>query len=286
MLFGFQTKRVNVNTSLGYVAVVLVRLDKIEVSAHALRETVVTIELELGREDRVETTVLADPCYGVSTGETGGAWVGRGALVGRRTVYDKGDITAIWVRWVTAVWGGIFGISVIEPLLSAGGRVKENGILLDNPDKFLTWVIEVELDLVADARDRFVTSELNLLNEVLVRDLGETSALIGVKVDVVNEERSGGEGKTGRAGGSESTIRGGTEFDVNLDLVVLKSNKREGKSGVAAEPEFKRDVKIHFWDDRSGGVTGGELGKSGYVTDHVGVTNLLSGFLRKLVPDV
>tara|TARA_X000000368_G_scaffold418991_1_gene421311 strand:+ start:259 stop:1116 length:858 start_codon:yes stop_codon:yes gene_type:complete len=285
MLLWFQPKRVNVNTSLGYVAVVLVRLDKIEVSAHALRETVVTIELELGREDRVETTVLADPLYGVSTGETGGAWVGRGVLV-RAAWCDKDDISAIWVRWVTAEWGEIFGISVIEPLLSADGRVKENGILLDNPDKFLTWVIEVELDLVADARDRFVTSELNLLNEVLVRDLGETSALIGVKVDVVNEERSGGEGKTGRAGGSEATIRGGTEFDVNLDLVVLKSNKREGKSGVAAEPELKRDVKIHFWDDRSGRVTGGELGKSGYVTDHVGVTNLLSGFLRKLVPDV
>ena len=150
-------------------------MDKIEVSAHALRETVVTIELELGREDRVETTVLADPLYGVSTGETGGAWVARGVL-GRAAWCDKDDISAIWVRWVTAEWGGIFGISVIEPLLSAGGRVKENGILLDNPDKFLTWVIEVELDLVADARDRFVTSELNLLNEVLVRDLGETSA--------------------------------------------------------------------------------------------------------------
>ena len=151
-------------------------------------------------------------------------------------------------------------------------------------------MVEVELDLVADARDRFVTSELNLLNEVLVRDLGETSALIGVKVDVVNEERSGGERKAG--GVTRATVRSGTEFDVNLDLVVLKSNKREGKSGVAAEPELKRDVKIHFWDygatgfARGGGGADGLLGKSGYVTDHVGVTNLLSGFLRKLVPDV
>ena len=146
-------------------------------------------------------------------------------------------------------------------------------------------MVEVELDLVADARDRFVTSELNLLNEVLVRDLGETSALIGVKVDVVNEERSGGERKAG--GLTRATVRSGTELDVNLDLVVLKSNKGEGKSGVAAEPEFKRDVKVHFWDDGTrGGSTSGELGKSGYVTDHVGVTNLLSGFLRKLVPDV
>ena len=61
MLFGFKPERVNVNTSLGDVGVVLVRLDKIEVSAHALRETVVTIELELGREDRVETAVPVGP---------------------------------------------------------------------------------------------------------------------------------------------------------------------------------------------------------------------------------
>ena len=61
MLFGFQPKRVNVNTSLGDVGVVLVRLDKIEVSAHALRETIVTVKLEFGREDRVETAVFVGP---------------------------------------------------------------------------------------------------------------------------------------------------------------------------------------------------------------------------------
>ena len=209
MLFWFQPKRVNVNTSLGDVGVVLVRLDKIEVSAHALRETVVTIELELGREDRVETGVLVDPLYGVSLGYTSRAWVVTVGL-GLSGLDGKDDITAIWVRWVTAEWTGIYGISVIEPLLSASGSVKENGILLDNPDKFLTWVVEVELDLVADARDRFVTSELNLLNEVLVRDLGKTSALIGVKVDVVNEERSGGERKAGRSTLSNNPKRHGT----------------------------------------------------------------------------
>ena len=48
VLFGFKTKRVNVDTSLGDIGVVLVRLDKIEVTTHALRESVVTIELELG----------------------------------------------------------------------------------------------------------------------------------------------------------------------------------------------------------------------------------------------
>ena len=48
VLFRLKTKRVNVDTRLGDIGVVLVRLDKIEVTTHALRESVVTIELELG----------------------------------------------------------------------------------------------------------------------------------------------------------------------------------------------------------------------------------------------
>ena len=61
MLFWFKAKRVNVNTGSWDIGVMLVRLDKIEVSAHALRETIVTVKLEFGREDRVETTVFVGP---------------------------------------------------------------------------------------------------------------------------------------------------------------------------------------------------------------------------------
>ena len=61
MLFWFQTKRVNVNTGSWDIGVMLLRLDKIEVSAHALRETIVTVKLEFGREDRVETAVFVGP---------------------------------------------------------------------------------------------------------------------------------------------------------------------------------------------------------------------------------
>ena len=81
MLFGFQPKRVNVNTSLGDVGVVLVRLDKIEVSAHALRETIVTVELELGGEDRVETSVFGGPLYVVTGSSTSRAGVAVGGGV-------------------------------------------------------------------------------------------------------------------------------------------------------------------------------------------------------------
>merc|ERR1712188_136166 len=48
VFLGLEAKRVNIDTSLRNVGVVLVRLDKIEVTTHALRESVVAIELELG----------------------------------------------------------------------------------------------------------------------------------------------------------------------------------------------------------------------------------------------
>ena len=141
---------------------------------------------------------------------------------------------------------------------------------MNNPYKFLTWVIEVELDLVADARYRLITGELDLFDEVFVRDLGKSAAFIGVKVDVVYVKRRGRKRKAGV--GSEFRKR--TEFNVDLDLVVLKSNKRKGESRVAAKPEFERDVKISLGSE------------SGSGSGHETITSLLSSFLRKFVPDV
>ena len=59
-------------------------------------------------------------------------------------------------------------------------------VRLDNPDKFLNWVVEVEFDLVGRRPDGFITSELNLFDEVFVTDLSEASAFISIKVDVIN----------------------------------------------------------------------------------------------------
>lgn len=68
--------------------------------------------------------------------------------------------------------------------------------------------------------------------------------------------------------------------------MVLEGDKRKGKAGVAAEPELKRDVKIHLGDERIGTQRGGELCEGRDVADHVLVANLLAGSLGKLVPDV
>jgi hypothetical protein len=58
MLFGSQGKGVNVDTSVRSAGVVLVRLNKIEVSSFALREAILAVKLELSGDDRVHTPAV------------------------------------------------------------------------------------------------------------------------------------------------------------------------------------------------------------------------------------
>jgi len=55
VFFGLKTEGVDVDTHLGDVGVVLVRLDKVEVLAEAFGETVVSVELEFRGFGAVET---------------------------------------------------------------------------------------------------------------------------------------------------------------------------------------------------------------------------------------
>jgi len=64
--------------------------------------------------------------------------------------------------------------------------------VLDDPDKLLAGVVERELNLVRRGRDRLRARELELLNQVLVRDLREAAALLRIEVDVVDVERARG----------------------------------------------------------------------------------------------
>ena len=47
VFFGFKTERINIDTGSGAVAVVLVRLNKIEVTTIAFRKSVVSVKLKL-----------------------------------------------------------------------------------------------------------------------------------------------------------------------------------------------------------------------------------------------
>jgi hypothetical protein len=222
----------------------------------------------------------------------------------------------------------INSISVVERLgtkslekkrLALKGRAVVNVLVrLDNPDKLLHRVVEVKLDLVAGRTNGLVTSELNLLDEVLMRVLCHTTALIGVKEYVVNVERSSYEGLVvcsgclhgasvagfaRKAGYGPEALINRTDVKVDADLVVLKSNQRKSKSRVAAVPELERHVKGGLRKSvarsaylaRSAGVARsidvsegriGDVGKLGGVTNHLVVSTLLFLGKSKLVPDV
>ena len=335
---------------------VLEGLHHVEVRALTLREAVLAVELELGRDDRVLTPAVhvegslgEDERAGVGNGR------GKGAL--KRGVNDGGSTThpdtstedVISTRVdekargvdegigshlvgaaerVVGVREGINGVRVVEGLGAKGaekrgggveGRaVVDVGVGLDNPDKLLARVVEVELDLVGGRADRLITSELELLDEVLVGVLSHLAALIRVEEDIVDVEGSGNEGLLvgrgsgdGRGGGAGSeaghspeALTDGAEINVDLHLVVLESNKGEGKARVAAEPELEGDVESGLREGVAGGAnlsgaTGGRAGardsrergirdvrESGRVADHLEVATLLLRGERKLVPDV
>lgn len=297
VLFGFEAERVDIDACGGDVGMVLIRLYKIEVTTHALRETIMTVKLELSGEDGIEANintgdddvVLCARRSGVGVREEFVTNGGERSLTRRIGNNCRRHITVGRCGCASGP-GGVNGISVIEPLFAEDGSHSGgvyNRIFLDDPDKLFAGMIEVKLDLVRDRGDRLVTSELNLLDEVLVRDLREAATLISVKEDVVGVERRGLErGDNYSVTRREVAIGSGTELKIDLDLVVLESNKGKGKAGIAAEPELKRDVKIHLGDEGSRNRRGSELGKGRYVTDHVLVTNLLALSLGKLVPDV
>jgi len=147
-------------------------------------------------------------------------------------------------------------------------------------------VVEVQLDLIGSGGCALIASELELLDKVLVRDLCKASSLVSIKVDVINPERGSLEGRSGdasRCGEARGSI---TELEVDLDLVVLQGNQRKGKARVSREPELKRDVKSKLRN--TGGSSGdtGPLGELRDVSDHVGITFLVTGSLSELVPDV
>jgi hypothetical protein len=220
--------------------VVLPRLDNIEVVTLTLRESVLSVKLELGSDHRVLTPTVESKS---GLGKNEGSGIGDGGttsidtsnlvrvewkvagctipLLGSRDTSGTGNIsstrhlektrsidecsrTSSLGRSTEGVDGrrkGINGISVVKGLGTKGleektvGRKRRTvinvGIRLDNPDELLARMVEVELDLVGRRSNRFITSELELLNQILVRVLCHLASLISVQKDVVNVERSG-----------------------------------------------------------------------------------------------
>jgi hypothetical protein len=375
MLFGSQSKGVNIDTSVRGASVVLVGLNEVEVSSFALREAVLSVKLELSGDNGVHAPAVKSKR---SLGKNESTGVRNTRVLVRDSATDTrskvgliiasaactssiallppvniGDIdSASLVKETRAIDEGasslgnsivstksmdsigksIDGISVVEglstekpveKLVAVERRTVVNVLIgLDNPDKLLNGVVKVELDLVGRRTDRLITSELELLNKVLVGVLSHTSALIGIQEDVVNIERSGnkrlvvgsvdattsGRGSRVRVAAAERTdspqaLIDGTNIKVDFDFVVLKSDEGKGKTRVTAVPELKGYIEGSFGQSIAGSanltrgvcltrtIDGIERGVSdesqlGGVADHSIVARVLVIGKSKVVPDM
>jgi hypothetical protein len=231
VLFGAKGERVEVDTSVWVASVVLPRLDEVEVSAFTLRETILAVELELGsnnwvltpavhvksslgehesagvRKSRLLATVKAASVTGginLPCGVASGSNIHGAGRLEEATGIDEsvGTLDRGWAsESVNGVGKSVEGIGVVEwlgteKLEQDVGSIKRRavvniGITLNDPDKLLDRVVEVELDLVGRRTNGLITSELKLFNEVLMGVLGHAPALVGVEEHVVDIERSG-----------------------------------------------------------------------------------------------
>jgi hypothetical protein len=285
VLLGLESERVDVDTDGGDVGVVLVGLNLVEVATLTNLEAIVTVELEESGDNRVATS------HALNTGD---------------------GVARLEDRAVPPV-GEVEGLLTLPGVDDGVGAVNE-GIALHNPDELLARVVEVELELVGGRSDRLTASELEDVDEVLVRDLGELAALISVEVDVVHVEGSSHQVGVGNAiadGVDVGELRGGlpaevaeiVEDQVDTHLVVLEGDQRKSKTRVAAEPELEGDVESVLrgaFADLVGrvGLTsnavivavltalGDQVRELGNVTNHLGVTSLLTRLLGELIPDV
>jgi hypothetical protein len=285
VLLRLEGEGVDVNTDGRDVGVVLVGLNFVEVATLTNLETIVAVELEESSDDRVLTS---------------------------HTLNTSDGVTGLENRAVPPV-GEVEGLLTL-PGVDDGVIARHEGVTLDNPDKLFARVVEVELELVGGRGDGLTASELESLDEVLVGDLGELTTLISVEVDVVYVERGGSQV------GSRNTVTDGVgvgelrsdikaqvteivELEVDTDFVVLEGDQRESKTRVAAEPELEGDVEsvlrgaVEDLGRRVGLATSAvivaalttlneQVGELGDVTNHLGITGLLSRLLGELIPDV
>ena len=284
VLLRLESKGVHVDTHGRAVGVVLVRLDQVEVVAVTHGESVVAVELEESRDNRVAASHALNTRDGVTRLQH----------------------------------GAVPPVRVVEGLLTLVGAndsviARHEGITLDDPDELLARVVEVELQLVGAGGDGLTARELEDVDQVLVRHLGELASLIRVEVDVVDVQGGSGQASlgdtvanrvgVGARGIVPAQVVDRVELQVEADLVVLEGDQGQGETRVAAEPELKGHIQgVHGCAGanhlRRVGLatiarvvavdTAGidDVGELRHVANHLGITGLLTRLLGELVPDV
>ena len=226
MGLGLQGERVHVDADRGHVGVVLEGLHQVEVVPIAYLEAIVAVELDERGDDRV---------------------------VAGHALHAGDGVTRLQHRAVPPI-GEVEGLLAL-PGVHHGVVARHEGIALDYPDEFLARVVEVQLQLVGRRSDGLRASELQGLNEVLMRHLRELAALVGVQVDVIHIQRrrlevgvrhavADGVGVGRDLGGDvPAQVADVVELEVDAHLVVLQRDEGQRQSRVAVEPELQGNVQ-------------------------------------------
>ena len=171
-------------------------------------------------------------------------------------------------------------------------------------------MIEGHLDRVRRRRNRFVTRELELLNQIFVRDLSEPLTLLRIEVDVIDVER--GRDNARRIHGIQNErivcpneILKLIEFERDAHFVVLESDQGQGETGMPIKPELKGNEQRVL--RTAAALLGGRVGIAScaitgtasigtdrrnqirefrHIAHHLRISRLLSGRSRELVPDM
>jgi hypothetical protein len=207
VLFWLKREGVRVDTWHWGTGVVDKWLDLVEVLTRLFLESVLTVEDQLERRQ----------------------WTGSFFIELRRGVQEQ--------LWGTRRgWGDEHVSSGIEREdvgtdnnISVIGEVPQVGTGVGTPHQFLNWVVVRQSNLLGGTRigQGISTSVLDLFDQVFVTLLRESSALFGVKVDVVTPHLQGGKVVT----------ESGRQVKVNSDFVVLQGNQWQGQSWVSVEEE-------------------------------------------------
>jgi len=284
VLLRLESKGVHVDTNGRAVGVVLVGLDQVEVVTVTNRESIVSVELEESRDNRVAT---------------------------RHALNTRDGVTRLQ-------HGAVPPVRVVEGLLPLPGPndsvvARHEGVTLDHPHKLLARVVEVQLELVGGRCDGLTARELEDIDQVLMGHLGELASLIRVQVDVVDVQGRSGQASLGDTVANGVGVRARAlvpaevvqcvELQVEADLVVLEGDQGQRETRVAAEPELERHVQGVHGRARANhlrrvGLTTiarvvavdtasiDRIGELGHVANHLGITCLLTRLLGELVPDV
>jgi len=176
VLLGLERERVRVDTGVGAAGVVVVGLDLVEVLTLLLLETVLAVEDELEGGEGTDGLLSEDGRTANGTN-----------LNHRGTSGGGGNET------VRALEGVLVGVELDVGIGRRGGEVPHTVVGLgvgEAPYELLNGVVVGEADLLGTtiSGNSVSAGVLNLLNEVLVTLLGETTTLLGVKVDVVGPD--------------------------------------------------------------------------------------------------